>query len=768
MRAFFTLRPVATGGRNRRDTWPLFVCFPGGCVREKAAATWHRWATELRPYRALAAVILVAGVVLAVVLLYPSPTMRQACDCGGRFEFANVAEVALVRGVPQTVQLGFYQLDPANPWPAGDQTRASGWTSRRTTKLVDAGTGAVVPGVDYNGQTGELTYSGEWSGAVSVRLSDATGSAQSAPFRIRALTPTTVFGTNAAALNSARGWNAKVCEFPAVTFKACRAQFVGGASDAAPLVLFVTPGTYAGQDFYLGGTSRRYLYVLGDPASRPVLLGDTIGSQQSVLHYFANLDLRNTNLSVGQPPDGVDAAATFRNITQCCETGQDNGIVNSNRSTRENTWSVYVHNFETVGMGGTGNTTHSFYIEGRPNSLFDLNNVLIRGSRNSSAIKTTMQTLNVRHSKLCSQVDCDNPKAGQLYAATPIDVPAYVDTVIYANRFVAWREAKKPMPGLIFFRMRQATYGSDIPAYPHVSWDPPVSAFYGKSPGGTWSKGPETYVADQFWKDVVAKPLDDPTNPFTFKHYVANNVFELRPGSAGLTIVRDDGTGPGKEEYQFGPQRRVWTHIDSVERSTTFMTGNQYVGFPDGYVPAYRTDLAQYVSSVQEPRCEAVPKTPCTKWPRSKRKSFRESSTLRAIFRPGSNYETRKHRQHGQADRTWRKMDRCRLSVAAGARLRARRVEDHTGSASDHGYGRSHGNADDRDLPVSNQFAMDRDRRVGLSKVGRLDGPGAGVGLGVDTSQRGGANVHAHVLEQYGFAHADMGQSDAKHRRNGR
>jgi hypothetical protein len=275
-------------------------------------------------------------------------------------------------------------------------------------------------------------------------------------------------------------------------------------------------------------------------------------------------------------------------------------------------------------MGGTGNTQHAFYIEGRPNSIFDVNNLLLRGTRNCSGLKTTMQTFNVRHSKFCSVESCGAGTPGTLYASTPIDVPGYSDITLYANHFVAWREPKKPMPGQIFIRMRQATFGSDIPAYPNLSWDPPASSFYGKSPGGTWSRGPATYVADAFWADVRAKPREDPTNPYTFKHYLANNTFELVPGSASITLVRDDGTGPGKAVYQFGPDQRVWTHLESLERSVNFVSGSKYVGFPDGYTPAYRMDVSQYVESVQEPRCAAmpVPKTPCTKWPREEPEEF--------------------------------------------------------------------------------------------------------------------------------------------------
>ena len=72
----------------------------------------------------------------------------------GRFEFAPVPEHAFVAGLPETVQLGIWQLDPTNPWPAGDQTRSTGWSSRFPTRLVDASSGKPVPGIEYDGKTG--------------------------------------------------------------------------------------------------------------------------------------------------------------------------------------------------------------------------------------------------------------------------------------------------------------------------------------------------------------------------------------------------------------------------------------------------------------------------------------------------------------------------------------------------------------------------------------------------------------------------------------
>ncbi len=126
---------------------------------------------------------------------------------GGRLEFAPIPEVVFVRGLAETVQLGPFQVDPSNRWTAGDLTRASGWISGHPTRLVDAASGQAVPSaaMNYEGSTAELRYAGQWSGDLTVRLETVSGSARSADFRIRVLTPTVVYGDNAAAINEQRG-----------------------------------------------------------------------------------------------------------------------------------------------------------------------------------------------------------------------------------------------------------------------------------------------------------------------------------------------------------------------------------------------------------------------------------------------------------------------------------------------------------------------------------------------------------------------------------
>src|SRR6188508_640971 len=181
------------------------------------------------------ALTLVASVAFAQPI---SPDLTLALVDSGRFDFAPIPEHVFVRGRPEKVQMGIWQLDPKNRWTPGDQTRASGWTSNRLTRLVNVTTNQPVTTVGYNSATAEMTYSGAGvSGDVTARIETLDGLVKSGPFRIRVLTPTVVYGANAAAVNSAMGWGAVVCDSTAMSFTACRMKFTGGTSDSAPLVL---------------------------------------------------------------------------------------------------------------------------------------------------------------------------------------------------------------------------------------------------------------------------------------------------------------------------------------------------------------------------------------------------------------------------------------------------------------------------------------------------------------------------------------------------
>jgi hypothetical protein len=542
---------------------------------------------------------------LALILLFiafsstaqPLPPEVTIGESTGRFEFAKIPELVLVRGMPQVVQLGFYQLDPNNRWPAGDVERASGWLSKHPTQLVDEAGAAVVKNiVSYDERTSELSYAGLWSGDITVRIKKIGTNVQSEPFRIRVLTPTVVWGDNAAAVNTQKQWNARVCPVETTPFATCRQKFSGGISDVAPLVVFITSGSYAGQDWYI--STRPFTYILGDPGTRPTLANDEISGGRKQMFHVANFNLRNTGIVHSGAISGVPSTIIVRSVYQCCETADNNGLQNPNTGTGDHLWSVYWHASESKGMGGVGNSTHAAYIEGRPKSVFDINNVRILGTRGSSGIKTTMNELNVRHSVLQVAQSIEDLKNGVCVHPgsstgclmhTPVDFPGFTTATIYGNKFIVWRGPTSGVPkgrsgilaGTLFVRNRSNSLGSDTPNYPSVSWNPPVSTQGVKLPPCySWDGTAATFVADKFWQDVRKLPLNDPANPCTFKHFISFNHFEQLPGSLPVYMLRDDGTYPSKATSQFATTVNILrNHPNWAERSSSYLHGNTVTGF---------------------------------------------------------------------------------------------------------------------------------------------------------------------------------------------
>jgi hypothetical protein len=166
--------------------------------------------------------------------------------------------------------------------------------------------------------------------------------------------------------------------------------------------------------------------------------------------------------------------------------------------------------------------------------------------------------------------------------------------------------------------------GSDIPAYPDVSWTPPVTSQETmSSPGEGWSAGPETFLSDAFWASVRAKPVVDRTNPLTFKHFVGFNEFRRLPGSLPVTALRDDGSHPVEAIYQFGPSRALRTHPLWLERSVTFLAGNRYEGYANGQ-GIYNLESSVFVREIE----------PGAKWPRTNDEEFPHAVELGGTLPP--------------------------------------------------------------------------------------------------------------------------------------
>jgi hypothetical protein len=521
-----------------------------------------------------------------------------------RMDFAPVPEVALVQGRRETAQLGIFQLDPLNRWTPGDLTRASGWRSRFSTGLVDVATGAPPAGYTYDGETGELGYNGEASGDVLVRIERLDGGGVSNNFRVRALKPTVVYGDNAAAINTEQGWAANVCETP-LSFASCRSRFKGGTSDIAPLVIFFTPGRYTTQDWYIG--QRRFVYVLGDANGRATLVKDELSNSNFERFVIANLHLEDVSITQATASTTWPSWFNVSRITQCCETNVQNGIRNPSARTVQRA-TIELWSMESKGMGDKGNGHHSFYLEMRPDSHLYVNNLRCMGSRGSSCVKSTNQDVQIRHSLFNVSQELNEPNLGKpeggMLMHTAIDVVSVADTVVYGNEFRLWRQGTAGVPsgysGVltagIFMRMRQELYGSDKPAYPSISWEPPQGGA-GTPPGGGWDGSAGTFVSDAFWQDVRSSPITDPENEFSFKHHISFNRFVLLPGSLVVGALRDDGTFAGEAVTQFGNLRILRTHPMWVERAVNFLVGNEYVGYPAN-ARLVRTDLNQFVEEV--------------------------------------------------------------------------------------------------------------------------------------------------------------------------
>jgi hypothetical protein len=378
-----------------------------------------------------------------------------------------------------------------------------------------------------------------------------------------------------------------------MSFDTCRKTIglPGGASDIAPLVLFITPGRYPA-NVYLN--QERFAYVLGHPTTRPTLLGYSISNRQIERFVVANLTMQDSNIGVaGDPSPDWSSSINVSRVYQCCESNVKSGLMNPNRrATRETT--VEYWNSESKGMGHGGNTQHGTYIEMRPNSHYYVTNVRMMGSQGSSSIKTTMFDVQIRYTLFNVSREYNEPNLGEpegyMLTHTMFDCPGASDIIAFGNHFRMWRQTtvgtasgySGTLTGAIFIRRRREMQGSDRPSYPVESWNPPVGESLGSPPGGGWPMGAATFVNDAFWQDVHRYDITDPANPFNFKHFISFNTFELLPGSLPVKAIRDDGTHPIVAVAQFSDDSIAKrTHPLWIERSVNWLYANEYINFGD-------------------------------------------------------------------------------------------------------------------------------------------------------------------------------------------
>lgn len=534
----------------------------------------------------------------------PPPPPRAS---GSKFAFSEIPEIVFVRGYPETEHMGIFHLDTLNRWTPGDLENETDWSPRIPTELVTVS--GSLSGVRYDAATGVLSYDGSGRGSetATVRLSAPVTNVQSEEFQVRVLEPTLAWG---------EGANQR---FPGIGHDSASTPWIdlqrlltNDAPYNAPNVLLVTPGTYTG-DFYIAGRKRN-LYILGEPGHRPVFRGDSINLTNLETAYLKNLELWDTVV------DG-HAYLTDRRInvyvtkiyqhdskrevngfgTPAYEGDSRYGIV-----TPPGEWRHWIWNFHGSQMGGTGNTTHQFYLEGRPNTYAIFNNVRITGSRGCSAIKSTRFNNFVRNSYISAVQDEQDPTLG-LRSSILLDVVSAATNVVYNNTFVGADSTAQGGVGtaMVFFRARRDWWGADSPAYPDVSWSPATTSLVGGgylAPYG-YSAGPETFVSKAFWDSVGAQSATDPDNPYTFKKFLSYNTFRwLDEGENRRAAIRDDGTAPRAATAQFS-KTEYWGTVPAnwSERSVTFTANNVFIGWApeDAAVPHRWIDMVSMTPESQ-------------------------------------------------------------------------------------------------------------------------------------------------------------------------
>jgi hypothetical protein len=78
-----------------------------------------------------------------------------------------------------------------------------------------------------------------------------------------------------------------------------------------------------------------------------------------------------------------------------------------------------------------------------------------------------------------------------------------------------------------------------------------------------------------------------------------------------VTALRDDGTHPAEPIYQFGPARALRTHPLWLERSVTFLAGNEHEGYAEGQ-RLYNLNSSEYTKEIEAG----------AKWPRTNGEEF--------------------------------------------------------------------------------------------------------------------------------------------------
>src|SRR4029078_1363758 len=152
-----------------------------------------------------------------------------------------------------------------------------------------------------------------------VQLDAPSLGVASARFRIRVLEPTIAWGDGAATRFPGIGRDSGQ-----VPWKEMQRVLRNGATDAHPNVLFVTGGRYQ-EDFFVN-RGKNNLYILGDPKSRPLLVGSRINVDDVETGYLKNFELENTIINGSKFPTDRHAKLYITQVYQHDSTRDQNGI----------------------------------------------------------------------------------------------------------------------------------------------------------------------------------------------------------------------------------------------------------------------------------------------------------------------------------------------------------------------------------------------------------------------------------------------------------
>jgi hypothetical protein len=411
----------------------------------------------------------IRGANAAGVGAYATATVITPAESASeRLEFADIPEIVFLEGFAENEELGIYILDPLNRTRPGDHTHLVSLSSRLRRHDAEGGgnyaprsgvtltgvSGTQPPGVSYNAATGQLSYTGAAQTDSRARWTVKLAyGAKEAQFDVRVMRPQVVYGTDAAAVNTLKGWGATVATTPTEINAATTATTTEN-------VIAILGGTYTDAN-WLGSADREKCYILGEPYNKPFWVStasaDAMGYGGCQVGYIKNIKSTNTQLKYSATDAQVLSAFGVRYTVYNCElvdwtTPSANAMEVSDYGGSQDTYCVGPYKFHCVnvftrkGGGGSGGTKHLMYIHGRPNGYLNVINAKFYGVKACSQIKTVMKHNFILNSYLhnltiaaaASDGTYPAPTAADLVATSSraqsmINTHAFCHTVVYNN-----------------------------------------------------------------------------------------------------------------------------------------------------------------------------------------------------------------------------------------------------------------------------------------------------------------------------------------------